>query len=187
MEKRISGISFHGMNRFNKRFHSHGARRGEAQITCDIKSALTAESFSGRELEYMRSLISGDRFPAVCGGRCYIMAEDGWVVTVMRLPGWFNSRPLRRGKETARSTRGFMRNRDMLGDGRYMECEAAVRSSRGFICTALPSRPSHRLRRNSPPLRLPIMGELARVCVTEGVRSSREVSVLRCRVNPSHR
>jgi len=112
--KNLIEVNFtrHSIERNTKRNHLHGKNRNKSQLRYYVEHAVTADRLREREMEWVLMRERDNCSVLVYKDLCLIVSPDNTVITVYKVPKWFNSTPSYHGKEVVRNTRSFIRNRD---------------------------------------------------------------------------
>ncbi len=108
----INGFAFtsHSVERYKQRFGCHGENRICHQMAVDLRRGFGIENFSGRERRWMESRIRNGFRVIISGEKCLIVSTSGKVVTIYKLPGWFNRNPsMFCGKQRIRNPKTFFK------------------------------------------------------------------------------
>ena len=103
----VSLATFHSIERAKKRMGIN-EKKANRVITNAIEKGKRVEDLASWEKNYMQNEAKGDDVTAIAfNGYCYIVNDDGFCVTMYKLPKWFDKKKHYNGKERIRNFKSY--------------------------------------------------------------------------------
>lgn len=102
----FSVATFHSIERAKKRMGIN-EKKANRVITNAVEKGKRVEDLSSWERNYIGHEAKGDVNAIAFNGYCYIVNEDGFCVTMYKLPKWFDKKKHYNGKERIRKFKAY--------------------------------------------------------------------------------
>lgn len=106
MSTTFSKTTIHCIERAKERTGTN-ERKAYKMISLALERGKTSEDFTSWERDYLQNEAANNCVALAYNGYCYIVNEDGFCITLYKLPSWFGKKKHFNGKERIRDYKKY--------------------------------------------------------------------------------